>query len=216
MAKAAWCTVNPMKGKGNASLDITAGAHTGRTARSTTVTVANQTGAKPSKSIAVSQAGKALFITKVTGPTPASLSAAGGVIVVTGKSNAKMINLVESLDRVSAHEFKVNGIVQTDSNGDFTNPQFIIAGDPGATGEYTFESKVTIPPNIFAESLQIEIVYKGCITTIDEASAPTFTIALTQAGATSTISTDKASLSLVAAGTAQRVAVTSNDNWVIS
>lgn len=216
MAKAAWCTVTPTTGTGNKSIAISAAVHTGRVARTTAVIVQNQSGAKPTKEIAVSQAGTTIYITKVSGPTPASIPAAGGVIVVTGKSNAKMINLFENSDWMSAHEFKANGVLQTDSNNDYTYPQFFIAGDPGASGEYTFESKVTIPANTDAESRQIGIMYEGCMENVNEVNPPTFTVTIPQAGATSALSIDKNSPSIVTAGAAQNIAITSNDSWIIS
>ncbi|MCZ2572828.1 BACON domain-containing carbohydrate-binding protein, partial [Bacteroides fragilis] len=53
MAKASWCNVSPMSGSKNGTLTISAAAHAGREARSTTVTVTAKNGTKPSASIAV-------------------------------------------------------------------------------------------------------------------------------------------------------------------
>ena len=216
MAKASWCTVAPTSGTGSKAIAISATAHTGRVARSTTVTVQNQNGTKPSKEVTVNQAGAALFITKTAGPTPTSITAAGGVITVTGKSNAKMIVLFESSDFMSVNELKVNGVAQTDSNNDPTYPHFIITGDVGAGSEYTFESKVTIPPNPDARARPVEICYKACLEDGNDQNTPSFLINLSQAAALSSLSIDKSSLSLVSGGTAQNIAVTSNDNWVVS
>lgn len=57
MAKASWCNVSPMSGKRDGILTISAGAHTGRVARNTVVTVTAAHGTRPSAGIAVSQAG---------------------------------------------------------------------------------------------------------------------------------------------------------------
>ena len=44
MAKASWCNVSPMSGKRDGVLTISAGAHTGRVARNTVVTVSQYSG----------------------------------------------------------------------------------------------------------------------------------------------------------------------------
>ena len=216
MAKASWCTVAPASGNGNKTIVISATAHTGRTARSTTVAVQNQNGAKPSKTITVNQAAKALSMLKVSGPTPASIPATGAVLVVTGKSNAKSVVLSEDGDRMSAQEFKVNGVTQTDVRTDPTLPLFRIAGDPGAGTEYSFESKVTIPDNPYAKSRTIGITYVGYNNDNEEGNSESFDIQVTQAGAASSLSTNNSSVSLSAAGTAQNIILSSNDDWVIS
>ncbi|MCS2199995.1 BACON domain-containing protein [Bacteroides fragilis] len=46
MAKASWCNVSPMSGSENGTLTISAAAHAGREARSTTVTVTAKNGTK--------------------------------------------------------------------------------------------------------------------------------------------------------------------------
>ena len=65
MAKASWCNVSPMSGKRDGILTISAGAHTGRVARNTVVTVTAANGTKPSASIAVSRKKKTLCIYEV-------------------------------------------------------------------------------------------------------------------------------------------------------
>lgn len=216
MAKASWCTVVPASGHGNRTIAISATAHTGRVARSTKVTIQNQSGTKPSKEITVNQAEKALFMLKVSGPTPASIPATGAVLVVTGKSNAKAVVLSEDSDQMSAQEFKVNSVVQTDVRTDPTLPLFRIAGDPGAVEEYSFESKVTIPDNPYAKSRTIGITYIGYNNDNEEGNSESFDIRVVQAGAVSALSTNNSSIPLSAAGTAQNVILSSNDDWIIS
>lgn len=217
MAKAAWCTVAPTTGENNKPITITATAHTGRTIRSTTVTVQNKNGTKPSKSIAVTQAAKELFITKISGVTPDSIPSSGAVVAITGKSNAKTIAIIEGeADAMHKHEFKVNGVLQVDSNGDSTTPIFIIDGDPGASGEYTFDSKITVPENPFPWQRTLIFEFMGYLTNGNTENPVSFTASLTQAGIASTLAVNKDSVSLVNTGTAQIVEVVSNDHWTVS
>lgn len=216
MAKASWCTVVPASGHGIKTIAISATAHTGRTARSTTVTIQNQNGTKPSKAITVNQAEKALYITKVTS-SPASLPSTGAILNVTGKCNAKMIMIREGWgDMMDAHEFKVNGVLQTDIDNDCTTPRFIITGDPGTAAEYTFESKITVTHNTSAKPRTLEFHFEG-YSTDNETGAPVeFNLNVVQAGTASTLSTDKTSVSLTNAGATQNIVLTSNDDWVVS
>ena len=198
MAKAAWCTVTPTSGNGNKTIAISATAHTGRAARSTTVTVQNQTGTKPSKAVTVNQAAKPLYITKISS-SPASLPATGAVLNVTGKCNAKMMMIKEGYaDAMDAHEFKANSVLQTDVDNDCCTPRFIITGDPGATVEYTFESKITVTRNTSAKSRTLDFYFEGYSTDTDSSTPVEFNLKVVQAGAASTLSTDKTSLSLAA------------------
>lgn len=216
MAKAAWCTVAPTTGNGNKSIAITATAHTGRTARSTIVTVQNQSGTKPSKAISVNQAEKTLYITTISS-LPASLPASGAILTITGKSNAKIIRIIEACaDAMDAHQFKVNGVLQTDTNGDSTFPLFNITGDPGASSEYTFEAKINISQNLSAKSRELEVELQGFSTDNESDTPALFNLNVVQAGVTSALSTDKTSVSLTNAGTTQNVALTSNDDWIVS
>ena len=61
MAKAAWLTVAPMSGTGNATITNTGTVHTGRKQRTTTVT-GTATGVSPNKTYTVVQKAKPEFI----------------------------------------------------------------------------------------------------------------------------------------------------------
>ena len=216
MAKASWCTVVPASGYGNKTIAISATAHTGRVARSTTVTVQNQNGTKPSKTITVNQVEKTLSITKVSS-SPVSLPAEGAILNVTGKCNAKMIIIREGWgDQMDGHEFKVNGVLQTDVNNDSCTPRFVITGDPGAVEEYTFESKITVTHNTGARSRTLEFYFEGYSTDNETGTPVEFKLNVVQAGAVSILSTDKTSVSLTNAGATQNIALTSNDDWAVS
>ena len=89
MAKASWCNVSPMSGKRDGILTISAGAHTGRVARNTVVTVTAANGTKPSASIAVSQAGAGVSTTMDT--SKPDLPSSGGVVNINGTSNSSKL-----------------------------------------------------------------------------------------------------------------------------
>lgn len=212
MAKAAWCTVAPTTGTGNKSISISAGAHTGRSDRSTTVTVQNQNGTKPDKSIGITQSKADLFITKVSGSFPSPIPSTGQILTITGTSNAESIRFTEDSDLMAITSFKVNGAAKTPISGDNVTPVYKMT--EGADVKYSFEAVITIPANSYASSRGINIGV-GAFTS-GVSGEDSFVVDGTQVGMNSTISTDKASLSLVAAGTAQNIAITSNDNWTIS
>lgn len=216
MAKAAWCTVSPTTGENSKTINVTLPVYTGRTARNTTITVQNKNGTKPSATITANQTAAAIFVTKVSS-SPASLAAENAVLTVTGKSNAKMIRILEgSNDAMTAHEFKVNGVLQTDVNGDATTPSFRITGDPGSSGEYTFESKITVYKNDGAKSRTLEFYFEGYNTDTETGTPVEFRLDVPQAGSASKLSVDKASLTFPAAGSTQAINLTSNDEWAIS
>lgn len=220
MAKAAWCTVTPTSGKENGTINISAAVHTGRLPRRTTVSVTAVNGTRTKADITVSQVESALSLVKVTGPTPATIPAAGGTVVVTGKSNTMTVELAgrESLPRpfsMNAGEFKANGILQTNGWDNPGNPCFTIDGDPGAAAEYSFESKIIIPANPYPVPRYIEITYTG-MSSLKPPTYKNMTVDIKQEASASTLSANKSSIPLVNAGTAQPVVITSNDEWVVS
>ena len=87
--KASWCNVSPMSGKRDGVLTISAGAHTGRVARNTVVTVTAANGTRPSASIAVSQAGAGVSTTMDT--SKPDLPSSGGVVNINGTSNSSKL-----------------------------------------------------------------------------------------------------------------------------
>ncbi|WKN04107.2 BACON domain-containing protein [Bacteroides fragilis] len=91
MAKASWCNVSPMSGSENGALTISAAAHAGREARSTTVTVTAKNGTKPSASIAVSQAGVGVQLTMDT--SKPDLPGEGGSVTINGNSNSPTLKI---------------------------------------------------------------------------------------------------------------------------
>ena len=213
MAKASWCNVSPMSGKGNGTLTISAGAHGGRVARSTTVTVTAVNGTKPSKTIAVSQAG-AGTVTTMDSSKPA-VPATGGTVTINGTSTSSKLRwkiparagTLQIVDLLTASMYGVTCAVTV--NGGAITSDAAIAGDPGASGRYNFVATVTFSAAKFPVNTTVNF------TVIDDTGAEKVCTFTWNAGA-STLSLDKSSLSLVNGGTGQTVNVTSNDDWNVS
>ena len=211
MAKASWCTVTPSSGKGNGVINVSAASHTGRAARSTTVVVTAKNGTKPTASLAVSQAAKAAFITPENNKV-INISATGGTFSFTGKSNASKISFVGNDGYIDLQnlQLKINGVALTNGwDGDATQ---VVAGDPGATAEYSFEIIGTISANLNA----FPNTETGYIGSSDSGVVGGSGWVINQAGTASKLSVNKSSLALTSAGTAQSVAITSNDEWTVA
>lgn len=219
MAKAAWCKTDVISGYGEKTFKASTDPYKGRNARSTTITVTNQTGSKPSKQLNVSQQAQPLYITEVS-HTPQVLPSSNPVMTVIGKTNAKALAFQEYIgDFVEKVELKVNGVAQTNTSDDPAYPAFRITGDPGASGEYTFEMKMYYYANMMAGTVEIEtraIAFSTDDFNADIDTAPKFSIKADIQGAASSLSLAPTSITIPAAGTAQSVKITSNDSWTIS
>ncbi|WP_042367901.1 BACON domain-containing protein [Bacteroides neonati] len=209
MAKAAWCTVTPTSGKENGTINISATAHTGRAARTTSVTVQAANGERPSASIAVNQAAAAVATTMDA--TKPDIPKEGGVVTINGTSNSSKLNW-------TLGPFINGQIVAIDENGYpvvvkvnsvSITKNTLIAGDPGASAVYSFVATLTAPASPFA----VDVPFKFRVT---DDSGVSKDCSFTVKAGKSTLSVDKSSLSLVNAGTAQPVAITSNDSWTVS
>ena len=158
----------PKTGTGNAQIKINSvSPYTGRADRSTQV---------PGKIVGKSNAVTVTVLEKAADEfiTPDGLTinvAKGGeTIHVTGKSNSKLLTFTwkTNFGIANVTSFKVNGSTTAKSGT-------AITGDPGATGEYTYDVTVVVPKNetIKARSATLEI--KG------EGSTVVKTITITQA-----------------------------------
>ena len=196
MAKASWCNVSPMSGSKNGTLTISAGVHTGRTARSTTVTVT-----------AVSQTGTGVSTTMDANKP--DLPSSGGVVNINGTSNSSKLKWTCTA-RVMGVDMPIDdNYVKVAVNGGNIGNNVAIPGDPGASGRFNFVATLTFPASMFP----VDAVVTFRLTDdTDSAKQCTFTW---KAGASS-LSVNKSSLSLVNGGTGQTVNVTSNDDWNVS
>lgn len=140
MAKDSWLTVNPMSGKGNATLSNSGTLHTGRLTRSTTVT-ASVIGLNAGKSYAVNQEPSLESI--VFDKTSFNVSEDASTVTITGKSNSPKITF--SLD--TGNNIPITLPTTYTANEVETSNGSAIAGDPGAKAEFSFSIVISIPKN---------------------------------------------------------------------
>ena len=165
MAKDLWLTVNPMSGKGNATLSNSGTLHTGRLTRSTTVT-ASVIGLNAGKSYAVNQEPSLESI--VFDKTSFNVSEDASTVTITGKSNSPKITF--SLD--TGNNIPITLPTTYTANEVETSNGSAIAGDPGAKAEFSFSIAISIPKNtvgqrvgkILAVGSDVEIKAQATIT----------------------------------------------------
>lgn len=165
MAKDSWLTVNPMSGKGNATLSNSGTLHTGRLTRSTTVT-ASVIGLNAGKSYAVNQEPSLESI--VFDKTSFNVSEDASTVTITGKSNSPKITF--SLD--TGNNIPITLPTTYTANEVETSNGSAIARDPGAKAEFSFSIAISIPKNtvgqrvgkILAVGSDVEIKAQATIT----------------------------------------------------
>ena len=156
MAKAAWLTVEPQSGQGNATVQNTGTVHTGRVQRTTTVTGV-ATGVTAAKSYQVSQEPKPVFLSVNT--KTFNVGEDSTTIKVSGTSNATSIGLSavsgSSITFTFPETLRVGPInVATGS---------AIPNDPGASAEYQWSAVVTVPKNTVGQRTgKFNVTANGC------------------------------------------------------
>lgn len=147
MAKDSWLTVNPMSGKGNATLSNSGTLHTGRLIRSTTVTA----------SVIVLNAGKSYAVNQepslesiVFDKTSFNVSEEASTVTITGKSNSPKITF--SLD--TGNNIPITLPTTYTANEVETSNGSAIAGDPGAKAEFSFSIAISIPKNTVGQRVE--------------------------------------------------------------
>lgn len=204
MARPSWLITNPeTSGSGNGKIKNSAAEHTGRIAREGVVTV-TATGLPTPKTYKVTQSPKPEFVSFTDGSEMAA-SKDGGVLKITGKSNALGLNFewVGDPNGVSLPAtYTAHGVV--------TNNNSNIDGDPGASAEYNWEISLNIPENETVEEIirTIKVTTKGGIAA---------QIAIKQTAGDPTLEIEPVEITIPQAGTpAVDVNVTSNTTWEIS
>lgn len=200
MAKAAWLTTSPQSGTGNGTIENSAGAHTGRAARTTVVTV-ETTGGGARDTYEVTQEGAAAFLRWDAHADP--IPAEGGRIQFTGKGNTGNLSF-SMLPTADWENTEVNGAPYEPAEGD-------IPGDPGAAAEYSFSAVLAVQANAGTEDRELELR----VETSDGSTGDTLRVV--QQGAAPYVRLSQESISLPAEGTpAVAVQVESNSEWTVS
>lgn len=195
----------PKTGTGNAQIKInSASPYTGRTDRRTEIP-GKIVGKSNSVTVTVLEKAADEFITPST--STINVVKGGETIYVTGKSNSKLLTFTwkTNFGIANVTSFKVNDSTTATSGT-------AITGDPGATGEYTYNATIVVPKNetIKARSATLEI--KG----VDASVVKTITI--TQALGDSYLyltaqGTTTATITIPKGGGEQTLKVLSNDSW---
>lgn len=215
MAKAAWLTVAPMSGTGNATITNTGTVHTGRNQRTTTVT-GIATGVSPNKIYTVVQKAKLEFVSFDNGEE-ITVPKTGGTLTITGKSNSSKLTfaLLELTDDGDTAKVVEGGLKLTlpekyDAGGAQTSNNTAISGDPGAEAEFTFSIKFTgIAANTTINELTaaLKVTAQGGQTT---------QISIKQSAGDPQFSFGQTTITLETSGAAVTNTVVSNTSWKLS
>lgn len=211
MAKAAWLTVNPASGNGNATVQNTGTVHTGREQRETTVTGV-AVGVSPNKTYKVIQKGKPEFVSFTNG-AETTVGKAGGTLTITGKTNSSKLNfeLVNLETRaVVAGGLKLVLPSKYTAGGVETTNNVAITGDPGAQQEFEFSITFT---GIAANTTIDELTAAMKVTTAGGQSAQ---IQIKQSAGDPVFSFGQETITLEASGAAVSQTIVSNTSWELS
>lgn len=211
MAKAAWLTVNPASGNGNATVQNTGTVHTGREQRETTVTGV-AVGVSPNKTYKVIQKGKPEFVSFTNG-AETTVGKAGGTLTITGKTNSSKLNfeLVNLETRaVVAGGLKLTLPSKYTAGGVETTNNVAITGDPGAQQEFEFSITFT---GIAANTTINELTAAMKVTTAGGQSAQ---IQIKQSTGDPVFSFGQETITLEASGVAVSQTIVSNTSWELS
>ncbi len=219
MAKAAWIKMDVTSGTGNKTIKVSTDPYKGRLGRSTTATIANQTGSKPSKVLTVNQTPTPLYLTRVSGPTPQTMGVNDPYVTLVYKTNGAHIKACEySSDLIDGTlcKLKVGEVTQTLNADDSAIPNWVPSGDPGASNEYTFTIEIHgfTNPDAFSRDLEYSVSVYAKADGSDNGVSDDFNVM--QSGAISSLSVAPETITIPAIGTAQEIKITSNDRWVIS
>lgn len=211
MAKAAWLTVNPASGNGNATVQNTGTVHTGREQRETTVTGV-AVGVSPNKTYKVIQKGKPEFVSFTNG-AETTVGKAGGALTITGKTNSSKLNfeLVNLETRaVVAGGLKLTLPSKYTAGGVETTNNVAITGDPGAQQEFEFSITFT---GIAVNTTIDELTAAMKVTTAGGQSAQ---IQIKQSAGDPVFSFGQETITLEASGAAVSQTIVSNTSWELS
>lgn len=211
MAKAAWLTVNPASGNGNATVQNTGTVHTGREQRETTVTGV-AFGVAPNKTYKVIQKGKTEFASFNDG-AETTVSKTGGTLTISGKTNSSKLNF-ELVD-LKTRAVVEGGLELTlpskyTAGGVETTNNVAITGDPGAQQEFEFSITFTgIAPNTTVDELTAALK-------VTTAGGQTAQIQIKQSAGDPEFAFGQDTITLEASGAAVSQTIVSNTSWELS
>lgn len=199
MAKATWLNVNPTKGSGNATVNVSSTAeHTGRNPRTTTLTWKASGVQDVVRN--VSQAGKPEYVNM---DSSAAASKEGKRVSISGVSNSSSLSfsLGEGNLNITLPMTYTAGSMPT-TNG---TP---ISGDPGAAQEYVFVIVIDVPANLSTSEKTRQVV-------VTDDAGNTAICRLTSAAGDAYVTVQSGTIELDYLGTPVAWTVSSNTSWTI-
>ena len=201
MAYSSWITPDKLSGNGNDTVNVSANSNnTGRNPRSTNITFSAANCEDVVRT--VMQAGKP---ETTTIQSSAAATQQGGTVTLTGTSNSSKLTFslgTGDLSLTLPSTYKAAGVT--------TNNGAAIAGDIGATQEFTFTIAFTVGENTSTSSKSKQVV-------VTDNGGHAATCTLTQAAGAAYLNVSTASGDLPwDASTSVSFTVTSNTNWTIS
>lgn len=202
MAKPSWLSINPSTGSGNGTIANSASAHTGRVARTGTVTVSG-VGVTTPATYKVTQEAKAEFVSFDNG-TEMSAPKGAGKVTITGKTNSSKLTF-----SMSGEAYEVEIPAKYTAGGVKTDNGVAISGDPGASAQFNFSVELDFPLND-----TIEEVDRTIVVTANGGQAAQ--IVVKQAAGDARLSVTPTEITIPQAGTAVSVTVASNTSWTVA
>lgn len=201
MAKPSWLNIDPGTGSGNGTIANSAAAHTGRVARTGTVTVTG-VGVGTPATYQVTQEAKAEFVSFDNGAEMSAAKGAGNV-TVTGKTNSSKLTF-----ELGGEAYGVELPAMYTAGGVETANGAVIAGDPGAAAEFAFSVVLDLPAND-----TIDEVERTVVVTANGGQASQ--IVVKQAAGDARLSVDPMEITIPQDGSAVSVNVLSNTSWAV-
>jgi hypothetical protein len=158
--------------------------------------------------VTVNQTGYGSILT--ANSTTVNVSKDGGTVYVRGTSNSLLlfytiIGAGSTFDGVSGFSWALEGT----SDENYISNGADIPGDPGASAAYRWTVVLEFTQNTDISAKEVGMV-------VEDHKGEQVAVTLYQAASDPVLTLNKTSLTLVAAGTAQTVTVTSNTSWTIS
>lgn len=202
MAKPSWLSINPSTGSGNGTIANSATAHTGRVARTGTVTVSGVGVSTPS-TYQVTQEAKPEFVSFDNGAEMSAPKSAGKV-TVSGKTNSSKLTF-----EMGGDAYEVTIPAKYTAGGVSTDNGVAIAGDPGAQAEFAFSIELDFPLNDTIEEIE-----RTVIVTANGGQASQ--IVIKQAAGDARLSVSPTEITIPQSGQAVSVNVESNTSWTVA
>lgn len=203
MAKPNWLQVDPSTGSGNGTIHNSASAHTGRVARTGTVTVTG-VGVSTLATYQVTQEPKAEFALFDNG-AEMSANKGAGKVTVTGKSNSSKLTFAWTAESGQGVVIPLTYM----AGGSSINNGEAIAGDPGASAQYAFSIEFD-----FLTNDTVEEVTRTLMVTANGGQAAQ--IAIVQAAGDARLSVEPTEITIPQDGSSVSVQVKSNTSWTVS